>query len=171
MKSKLKRNSSSLTEDGIRDQILGERDASLPTIIDADALDSATHENPILEETIRGVRLGERIVGRKSRFAGYDTSVNSNITFSSKAVTLGSETIAGVANCDSIGSLVAPEATITMDGEICAVETLALQHYAMPESGGWYGIHCEGSCLMTLFGLLMWDILFASIPGHPFSHI
>jgi hypothetical protein len=40
------------------------------------------------------------------------------------------------------------------------VEELALQHYATPEGGGWQGLHSEGGVWATLFGLLMWDVLF-----------
>lgn len=29
----------------------------------------------------------------------------------------------------------------------------------------WFRFHCEGRIVTTLFGLLFWDILFASIPG------
>jgi hypothetical protein len=42
------------------------------------------------------------------------------------------------------------------------VEQLALQHYASEEGGGWQGLHCEGGVWATLFGLLLWDVLFMS---------
>ena len=29
-------------------------------------------------------------------------------------------------------------------------------------SGAWYGLHCEGSCFRTLFGILFWDIIYSS---------
>lgn len=40
------------------------------------------------------------------------------------------------------------------------VEELALEHYASAEGGGWVGVHSEGGVWATLFGLLMWDVLF-----------
>ncbi|KAI3946577.1 hypothetical protein MKX01_014435 [Papaver californicum] len=49
------------------------------------------------------------------------------------------------------------------DGEQCAVEELALQYYAN-EGGGWHGVHTESGIWMTIFGLIMWDIIFADIP-------
>ncbi|AQL01728.1 Fanconi-associated nuclease 1-like protein [Zea mays] len=48
------------------------------------------------------------------------------------------------------------------DGELCGVEQLALQYYA-DEGGGWQGTHSEGSIWMTIFGLLMWDVMFSDI--------
>ncbi|PCH37697.1 hypothetical protein WOLCODRAFT_113993 [Wolfiporia cocos MD-104 SS10] len=48
------------------------------------------------------------------------------------------------------------------DGEEVNVETLALQHF---EDLGYRGYHCEGRIITTLFGFLMWDIIFAPIPG------
>ena len=51
-------------------------------------------------------------------------------------------------------------------GQLCSVEELALEHYAGQEGGGWKGLHCEGGVWVTLFGLLMWDVLFAGpLPG------
>ncbi|BBM97433.1 fanconi-associated nuclease 1 [Marchantia polymorpha subsp. ruderalis] len=50
------------------------------------------------------------------------------------------------------------------DGEQCGVEELALQYYASEEGGAWQGVHCEGGVWLTLFGLLMWDVLFAEVP-------
>eukprot|EP00775_Hariotina_reticulata_P006708 gene6708-6929_t len=47
-----------------------------------------------------------------------------------------------------------------LDGSQVSVEELALQHYATPEGGGWQGLHSEGGVWATLFGLLMWDVLF-----------
>ncbi|XP_026419372.1 fanconi-associated nuclease 1 homolog [Papaver somniferum] len=49
------------------------------------------------------------------------------------------------------------------DGEQCGVEELALQYYAN-EGGGWHGVHTESGIWMTIFGLIMWDIIFADIP-------
>ena len=53
-----------------------------------------------------------------------------------------------------------------------SVEALVIQAYKQrqqrPEDeadaceGGWSGVHCEGSMLRTLFGLLMWETIFAS---------
>ncbi|KAL3700576.1 hypothetical protein R1sor_018598 [Riccia sorocarpa] len=50
------------------------------------------------------------------------------------------------------------------DGMQCGVEELALQYYASEEGGCWEGVHCEGGVILTLFGLLMWDVLFAEVP-------
>ncbi|KAJ4881818.1 Fanconi-associated nuclease 1-like protein [Raphanus sativus] len=50
------------------------------------------------------------------------------------------------------------------DGEQCGVEKLALQYYN-GEGGGWQGMHTENSIWLTIFGLLMWDILFSDVPG------
>ncbi|CAG9459983.1 unnamed protein product [Pedinophyceae sp. YPF-701] len=50
------------------------------------------------------------------------------------------------------------------------VEEAVLQHYA---GDGWRGWHSEGGIWSTLFGLLMWDVVFApGVPGafrHPFQ--
>lgn len=49
------------------------------------------------------------------------------------------------------------------------VEALALQQYASDEMGGWWGVHDEGTVLRTLFGLLMWEVIFLDddrlVPG------
>ncbi|EGZ07022.1 hypothetical protein PHYSODRAFT_450696, partial [Phytophthora sojae] len=65
------------------------------------------------------------------------------------------------------------------DDEPCTVEQLVLQYYRdhyngdnlgdevsaeKVKTGGWYGLHSEGSVLRNLFGVLMWDVLYASIP-------
>lgn len=50
------------------------------------------------------------------------------------------------------------------DGEQVTVEELALQHYASEEGGRWLGLHTEGGVWATLFGLLLWDVLFAGEP-------
>ncbi|KAI9159742.1 hypothetical protein LWI28_001487 [Acer negundo] len=49
------------------------------------------------------------------------------------------------------------------DGEQCGVEQLALQFFA-GEGGGWRGVHTESGTWLTIFGLLMWDILFSDVP-------
>eukprot|EP00798_Chlamydomonas_sp_ICE-L_P020854 gene20854-27687_t len=49
-------------------------------------------------------------------------------------------------------------------GEQVGVEMLALEHYSSKEGGGWSGTHCEGIIWSTLFGLLMWDVIFLPIP-------
>jgi hypothetical protein len=36
------------------------------------------------------------------------------------------------------------------------------QHYSQPSQGGWFGLHCEGACFRSLFGLLFWDVIFSS---------
>lgn len=46
------------------------------------------------------------------------------------------------------------------------VEELALQHYASEEGGGWQGLHSEGGVWATLFGLLLWDVLFMGEQQH-----
>lgn len=51
------------------------------------------------------------------------------------------------------------------DGEQCGVEKLALQYYNGEGGGGWQGMHTESSIWLTIFGLLMWDILFSDVPG------
>eukprot|EP00050_Salpingoeca_kvevrii_P001856 m.181821 g.181821 ORF g.181821 m.181821 type:complete len:260 (-) comp10475_c0_seq4:409-1188(-) len=48
------------------------------------------------------------------------------------------------------------------EGQSCSVEDLVIHH---AERHGWRGRHCEGSLFMTIFGLLMWDIIFADIPN------
>jgi hypothetical protein len=82
------------------------------------------------DDVIEGSRLGEKTVGRKSRFAGFDQHENLS--------------------------------TVGADGQTCGVENLCLQHYSQPEHGAWYGLHCEGACFRTLFGILFWDIIFCS---------
>jgi len=47
------------------------------------------------------------------------------------------------------------------DGEIVSVEELVLQHIHRTE--GYEGIHCENALFHMLFGLFMWDVLFAPI--------
>ncbi|CAM8914894.1 unnamed protein product [Rhodiola kirilowii] len=51
------------------------------------------------------------------------------------------------------------------DGEQCGVEELALQYYAGVEGGEWKGVHSESGIWLTIFGLLMWDIIFADVPN------
>ncbi|XP_022874836.1 fanconi-associated nuclease 1 homolog isoform X1 [Olea europaea var. sylvestris] len=50
------------------------------------------------------------------------------------------------------------------DGEQCSVEQLALQYYA-GEGGDWQGVHTESGIWLTIFGILMWDIIFADVPN------
>ena len=56
------------------------------------------------------------------------------------------------------------------DGQMCSVEELALQYYARSsvEGGGgggcWKGMHCENALFMSLFALLMWDVIFLPLP-------
>ncbi|XP_042059785.1 fanconi-associated nuclease 1 homolog [Salvia splendens] len=50
------------------------------------------------------------------------------------------------------------------DGERCGVEELALQYYA-GEGGGWQGVHSESGIWLTIFGILMWDVVFADVPN------
>jgi len=49
-----------------------------------------------------------------------------------------------------------------IDGSDCSVEELALSYYG---TLGYKGHHSENSILLTLFGLLFWDILFSPQPG------
>jgi fanconi-associated nuclease 1 len=44
------------------------------------------------------------------------------------------------------------------------VEDLALEHFALPENGSWEGVHSESGVWSTLFGILLWDVLFAPVP-------
>jgi uncharacterized damage-inducible protein DinB len=69
---------------------------------------------------------------------------------------------------------------IGFDDEPCGVEQLVLQYYRVKHTaesssdaqlpgsggkrGGWYGVHCEGMVLGNLFGVFMWDMLYASVP-------
>ncbi|XP_023748691.1 fanconi-associated nuclease 1 homolog isoform X1 [Lactuca sativa] len=49
------------------------------------------------------------------------------------------------------------------DGEQCGVEELALQYYAGEEGGYWKGVHSESGIWLTVFGILMWDAIFADV--------
>ncbi|KAF9227566.1 hypothetical protein BS17DRAFT_773961 [Gyrodon lividus] len=51
---------------------------------------------------------------------------------------------------------------VGQNGEELTVEALALQRY---QEQGYKGVHCETRVIAILFGLLFWDIIFASIPG------
>ncbi|KAG2822714.1 hypothetical protein PC116_g14631 [Phytophthora cactorum] len=64
---------------------------------------------------------------------------------------------------------------VGFDDEPCTVEQLVLQYYRdhhrvdeisveNARFGGWYGVHSEGMVFGNLFGILMWDVLYASIP-------
>ncbi|XP_075504905.1 fanconi-associated nuclease 1 homolog isoform X3 [Primulina tabacum] len=50
------------------------------------------------------------------------------------------------------------------DGEQCGVEQLALDYYS-GEGGGWHGVHTESGIWLTIFGILLWDIIFADVPN------
>lgn len=50
------------------------------------------------------------------------------------------------------------------EGEQCGVEQLALHYYA-GMGGGWQGVHTESGIWLTIFGLLMWNIIFADVPN------
>ncbi|KAL9397629.1 hypothetical protein Peur_011882 [Populus x canadensis] len=50
------------------------------------------------------------------------------------------------------------------DGAQCGVEQLALQYYA-GQGGGWQGVHTESGIWLTIFALLMWDIIFSDLPN------
>lgn len=45
------------------------------------------------------------------------------------------------------------------------MEELALQYFAEEEGGGWHGVHSESGIWMTIFGLLMWDVIFSDVPN------
>lgn len=47
-------------------------------------------------------------------------------------------------------------------GTHCTVEQYCLEQYALQ---GFRGYHCEGSLLLFMFVLLMWDVLFLPVPG------
>ena len=47
-------------------------------------------------------------------------------------------------------------------GTSCTVEQYCLEQYALQ---GYRGYHCEGGILLFVFVLLMWDVLFLSVPG------
>eukprot|EP00124_Ichthyophonus_hoferi_P001287 Ihof_evm3s63 gene=Ihof_evmTU3s63 len=54
---------------------------------------------------------------------------------------------------------------ITDGGErLVSVEDVAMDHYLHLYGEGWMGIHAENSIFLTLFTVLCWDIIFASIP-------
>ncbi|CAJ1839037.1 unnamed protein product [Sphenostylis stenocarpa] len=50
------------------------------------------------------------------------------------------------------------------EGKQCGVEELALHYYA-GEGGGWQGVHAESGIWLTIFGLLMWDVIYADVPN------
>lgn len=50
-------------------------------------------------------------------------------------------------------------------GELCNVEQVAMQHFISENGEGWRGVHAENSVFTTLFGLLMWDQIFANVQG------
>lgn len=50
------------------------------------------------------------------------------------------------------------------NGERCGVEELALEYYS-GEGGGWQGVHTESGIWLTIFGLLMWDVIFSDVPN------
>ncbi|KAI8566921.1 hypothetical protein RHMOL_Rhmol02G0080000 [Rhododendron molle] len=49
------------------------------------------------------------------------------------------------------------------DGEQCGVEELAMQYYG-GEGGSWQSVHTESGIWLTIFGLLLWDAIFADVP-------
>ncbi|XP_052723474.1 fanconi-associated nuclease 1 homolog isoform X1 [Vigna angularis] len=50
------------------------------------------------------------------------------------------------------------------EGKQCGVEELALNYYAR-DGGGWQGVHAESGIWLTIFGLLMWDVIYADVPN------
>lgn len=40
-----------------------------------------------------------------------------------------------------------------------------MEYYAQEEQGSWFGDHCENTLFFTLFGLLMWECIFAPLPN------
>ena len=57
----------------------------------------------------------------------------------------------------------APTRVVTGDAGAGGVEAVALAHYTRP--AGWRGMHSENGVFLTLFGLLMWDVIFCDAPG------
>lgn len=49
-------------------------------------------------------------------------------------------------------------------GDQCSVEQLALEYYNA-EGGGWQGVHSESGIWLTIFGLLLWDVIFSDVPN------
>ncbi|TKY64935.1 Fanconi-associated nuclease 1-like [Spatholobus suberectus] len=50
------------------------------------------------------------------------------------------------------------------EGKQCGVEELALYYYS-GAGGGWQGVHAESDIWLTIFGLLMWDVIYANVPN------
>ncbi|KAL2959400.1 hypothetical protein AAZX31_18G265100 [Glycine max] len=50
------------------------------------------------------------------------------------------------------------------EGKQCGVEEIALHYYA-GDGGGWQGVHAESGIWLTIFGLLMWDVIYADVPN------
>ncbi|GAU17744.1 hypothetical protein TSUD_171320 [Trifolium subterraneum] len=48
------------------------------------------------------------------------------------------------------------------EGMQCGVEELALHYFA---EEGWQGVHTESGIWLTIFGLLMWDVIYADVPN------
>lgn len=72
---------------------------------------------------------------------------------------------------DVEGEVVEVEDEINSHDEVQAGGTAQLKdfqtvHYqeVINEDAGWQGWHCEGGILRTLFGVCMWDVLFADLP-------
>ncbi|THG00761.1 hypothetical protein TEA_018237 [Camellia sinensis var. sinensis] len=49
------------------------------------------------------------------------------------------------------------------DKEQCGVGQLPMQYY-VGAGGGWQGVHTESGIWLTIFGLLLWDIIFSDVP-------
>lgn len=50
------------------------------------------------------------------------------------------------------------------EGKQCGVEELVLHYYA-GDGGGWQGVHAESGIWLTIFGLLMWEVIYADVPN------
>ncbi|XP_012568884.1 fanconi-associated nuclease 1 homolog isoform X2 [Cicer arietinum] len=48
------------------------------------------------------------------------------------------------------------------EGMQCGVEEFALHYYA---GEGWQGVHSESGIWLTIFGLLMWDVIYSDVPN------
>jgi hypothetical protein len=50
--------------------------------------------------------------------------------------------------------------------DVAQLKAFQAVHYqeVIDEASGWQGWHCEGGILRTLFGVMMWDVLYADLP-------
>ena len=128
----------------------------------AGAQSSKLHVNPIDVTSCDGVSLPSWWhPSHERRMVGDHDSgpqLGSHIAGSNPAAA-GGEQLAGAA---AVGADLTHDPQLRAAG-VVGVEELSLQFYATAKQGGWLGTHCEGGLLHTLFGLLMWPVLFAPI--------